>query len=84
MGTAEAAVHRISWGLDNNQAHTFTVAPGDTVVWTWDQSGYHNLVGVEGADGAEWGVQDTFEDYEFSRVFDAPGDYFYYCAPHHW
>lgn len=69
------------------QPADFTIAAGDTVVWTWD-SGGHNVRPSATPDGAGWsgtpGGDGTTYDagYTHRHTFDVTGTYEYYCAPH--
>jgi plastocyanin len=40
---ASGQTHVVSWGLDVSQA-SIAIDVGDTVEWTWDQGGVHDLV----------------------------------------
>lgn len=54
---------------------TAEVVAGDTVTWTWDGSGRHNVVG----EAFESPVQDSGT---FGRRFAEPGTYAYHCTLH--
>ena len=49
---------------------------GDTVVWTWRGSGFHNVVGGTFSSGS------TKNSGSFSRTFNSVGSFGYVCTPH--
>ena len=62
-----------------------TIAQGDTVTWNWTGNG-HNVRSTTGLFEFPAGAFafDTTVDIgaTFSRVFNTPGTYYYYCTPH--
>ncbi len=57
------------------------VAAGDTV--TWDMTGAKMPHSAK-ADDDSWESGYMVEDSKWSRTFDQPGVYRYYCYPHPW
>ena len=85
----------VKMGADNGQLvfvpATIKICKGDTVKWTNNKGGPHNVVFDEDAipagvdqekismvDGAQLGE----EGETFSMTFDTSGEYAYYCEPH--
>jgi plastocyanin len=64
-----------------------TVAPGESVTWSW-ASANHNVVPSSQPDDANWsgtegGASETYDDgYTYEYTFETPGTYEYYCSPH--
>lgn len=75
---AVAATHEVQVISFRFEPASLTIAPGDTVIWR-NTGGIHNVLaddrsfGNGAASSAAW---------TYSRVFDAPGDFGYYCEPH--
>jgi plastocyanin len=68
--------------LDNTfRPENIEVPAGTEVVWTNRGRNEHNVLPVEGDD---WGVEvDAFQPGDtYSRTFDEPGVYRYYCSLH--
>jgi plastocyanin len=57
------------------------IAAGDTV--TWDMTGAKMPHSAKAEDGS-WESGYVVEDSKWSRTFDRPGEYRYYCYPHPW
>jgi plastocyanin len=57
------------------------VAPGETVVWTNEDSVAHT---VTGSAGDELSSPLLSRGDEFSYTFATPGNFAYYCTPHPW
>jgi plastocyanin len=71
--------------LDNNfVAEQTEVAAGTEVVFTNNGRNPHNVVPVDDPKATTWGVLEA--DFQpkarYSRVFDKPGTYNYYCTIH--
>lgn len=63
---------------------TVTIAPGDTVIWTWGSIGFNHSV-TSGTGGTPDGLFDSGihkDPYSFSFTFPNPGTFNYYCIPH--
>ena len=60
-----------------------TIAPGDTVVWTWD-SDNHNVAPTSVPGEAEWEGYPEISGpgTEYSHTFETTGTYEYVCQPH--
>ncbi len=56
-----------------------TVAPGDTVTWTW-VGGFHNVVSTSG--GFNSGAAHGTPGDPYAFTFTAPGKFYYYCSVH--
>ncbi len=65
--------------VDNSAfvASTVTVAPGDTVTWSFVEGG-HNTTSHQGF----WGSGDRGADGSYSRVFTSAGSFGYLCTNH--
>ena len=57
------------------------IAAGDTV--TWDMTGAKMPHSAKAEDDS-WESGYVIEDSKWSRAFDQPGEYRYYCYPHPW
>ena len=57
---------------------TVNVTAGDTVRWTWSGSAPHDVQ----ADDGSFDSGDPVTGGQFTRVFDTPGAYAYYCTVH--
>jgi plastocyanin len=71
--------------IDNNfVSQIVTVAAGTKVVFTNNGRNVHNVVPVGDTKVTTWGVLDAgFQPKSsYSRVFDRPGTYVYYCTIH--
>ncbi len=71
--------------IDNNFVpNDVSVLAGTEVVFTNHGRNPHNIVPVDDPTAATWGVhEDQFQPKDsYSRVFDRPGTYVYYCAIH--
>lgn len=61
-----------------------SVAPGDTVQFSWD-SNFHTVTVESRPDGSDWtGTGEETHDagYTHTHTFDTEGTYEYYCNPH--
>lgn len=56
-----------------------TVAVGETVLWQWKGSAGHNVTWVTSSGAGNSATQSSGT---YSRTFDAPGTYDYYCTIH--
>jgi plastocyanin len=66
--------------IDNDyQPRVLTVSKGATVTWKFAGSIPHTVTDDRGAFDSGIHVKGT----EFSRTFDAPGVFYYYCTIHH-
>lgn len=84
--------HNISWGFNSNPSQPTTapnytnktIAPGDTVVWTWvGDGGSHNVVSLTG--GSETfssGATVSTGGNTFSHTFNNVGFTDFVCQPH--
>jgi YVTN family beta-propeller protein len=54
------------------------IAPGETITWSNDDGAPHAIAFKDGAAGSET----LFPGKKFSRTFDRPGTYEYYCSIH--
>ena len=71
--------------LDNNfLPETVEVKAGTEVVFTNNGRNPHNVVPADDPKATEWGVlEEGFQPTDtYSRVFDRPGTYIYYCTIH--
>jgi plastocyanin len=71
--------------LDNNfVAQTVSVVAGTEVVFTNNGRNPHDVVPADDPNAREWGVLEAdFQPKDtYSRVFDRPGTYVYYCTIH--
>ena len=71
--------------LDNNFIpQTLTVVAGTEVVFTNNGRNDHNVVPADDPAATEWGVlEEAFRPKDvYSRVFDRPGTYVYFCTIH--
>lgn len=57
-----------------------TVAPGDTVTWTWTETRSHNVTSVSA--GAETISSGTKSSGTYVKTFNIPGTYAYHCTLH--
>lgn len=55
-----------------------TIAPGESVTWSNNDGGPHAVAFKDGAPGSD----SLFPGKKFSRTFDRPGSYEYFCAIH--
>lgn len=55
-----------------------TVAPGDSVTWSNDDGSPHKVAFKDGGKGSE----SLLPGEAFTRVFEQPGNYEYFCAFH--
>jgi len=55
-----------------------TIAPGESVLWNNQDGGPHAVAFKDGSDGSET----LFPGKTFSRTFERPGSYNYYCSIH--
>lgn len=80
--------HNILWGFNSNPSATGdlkssrTIEVGDTVIWTWDTNGNHNVDSQIGSaenfnSGSPTGAPNTF-----SVTFTVEGTNDYVCNPH--
>jgi len=83
----------VKMGSDNGQLvfvpDEIKICKGDTVTWTNNKGGPHNVVFDEeaipsGVDQASISMDDQLgeEGETFSKKFDVAGSYSYYCEPH--
>ena len=71
--------------LDNNFIpQVIEVKAGTEVLWENNGRNPHNVVPAEDPKATEWGVLEAaFQPKDtYSRVFDRPGTYVYYCTIH--
>ncbi len=71
--------------IDNNFVpQAVTIAAGTEIVFTNNGRNPHNIVPADDPDAVSWGVhEDRFQPKDsYSRVFDRPGTYVYYCTIH--
>ena len=71
--------------LDNNfLPQTLEVKAGTEVVFTNNGRNPHNVVPADDPKATTWGaLEDVFQPGDtYSRVFDRPGTYVYYCTIH--
>jgi plastocyanin len=71
--------------LDNNfVTQSLAVVAGTEVVFTNNGRNPHNVVPADDPKATEWGVLEAdFQPKDtYSRVFDRPGTYVYYCTIH--
>ena len=57
-----------------------TIAPGDSVTWSNDDGAPHQIGFKDGASGSDT----LFPGKTFSRTFDKPGSYEYFCTIHNY
>jgi len=81
--TAEFATHTVIVIDYENTPATVTISAGDQVRWVNDAGLNHNIrSGTDPvADGA-WGSPDLAAGASWSRTFDTPGTYQYFCSLH--
>ena len=92
-GAAVAATHQVEVGQngglnfvdDASHSSTSTVHVGDTVTWVWN-SGFHTATsgscsGICTSDG-QWDSGEHSAPFSFSRVFNAAGNFPYFCTIH--
>lgn len=64
---------------------SFTVSPGDTVLWVWETAG-HNVHPTGQPSGAHWPGKDEEFGYDdgttYAYTFGVSGTYTYVCEPH--
>jgi plastocyanin len=88
-----AATKSVKRGSDSGQLvfvpAELKICKGDTVTWTNNKGGPHNVVFDEdaipaGVDQAKISMDDQLgeEGATFSKMFDVAGNYDYYCEPH--
>jgi plastocyanin len=88
-----AETKKVKMGSDSGQLvfvpDEITICKGDTVTWTNNKGGPHNVVFDEegvpsGFDAEKNSMEDQLGDEgaTFSFKFDAAGTYAYYCQPH--
>jgi plastocyanin len=58
-----------------------TVAPGDTVTWTWNGKVSHNVTPI-GDNRSEWKASKTQKDGTYDVTFEKAGTYQYLCTLH--
>lgn len=71
--------------IDNNFGpQTVTVKAGTKVTWTNSGKNVHNIKPKGDPKATTWGVGDAGfgPGAQYSRVFDRPGTYVYYCSIH--
>src|ERR1051325_7329734 len=59
-----------------------TIHPGDQVKWTWDSSGHSTTSGSPGLPNGIWDSGIHNQGATFTRTFNSPGTFPYYCTPH--
>lgn len=88
FGLQAQTTHNILWGFNSNPSaagdlnSSRTIEVGDTVVWTWDATGNHNVDSQPGSaqnfnSGSPTGAPNTF-----SVTFTVEGTNNYECNPH--
>jgi plastocyanin len=88
-----AATKTVKMGSDNGQLvfvpDEITICKGDTVTWTNNKGGPHNVVFDEeavpsGVDAESISMEDQLGDEgaTYSQKFDVAGSYAYFCQPH--
>jgi len=71
--------------LDNNYiVQHVTVTAGTEIRWTNNGRNDHNVLPADDPEATTWGArtEDFAPTMVYSRVFDTPGVYFYYCSIH--
>src|SRR6476661_10173415 len=59
-----------------------TIHPGDQVRWTWSSSGHSTTSGSPGQPNGIWDSGIHNQGATFTRSFNSPGTFPYYCVPH--
>ena len=88
LGLNAQTTHNILWGFNSNPSaagdlkSSRTIEVGDTVIWTWDTTGNHNVDSQVGSaqsfnSGSPTGAPNTF-----SVTFTVEGTNDYVCNPH--
>ena len=78
VGAARAATVDIAVTNFQFTPNDVTINPGDTVRWTNDSGGRHNVT----ADDGSFRSGPASTSFVYTRQFDRPGNSFYYCEPH--
>jgi plastocyanin len=71
--------------LDNNFiVQHITVEAGTEVIWFNNGRNDHNILPADDPEATTWGAltEDFAPTMEYSKVFDTPGVYVYYCSIH--
>ena len=82
-GGAVVGVDDSEWDAENWKwvPEQVEIAAGETV--TWDMTGAKMAHSAKAEDGS-WDSGYVQEGSKWSRTFDVPGEYRYYCYPHPW
>src|SRR6476659_8721103 len=59
-----------------------TIHTGDQVRWTWSSSGHSTTSGSPGQPNGIWDSGIHNQGATFTRTFNSPGTFPYYCVPH--
>ncbi len=73
---ARAASHSVSIANFAFTPNSITIAPGDSITWTNDDSTTHTVT------GSDWGSGDLAPGATFSHTFATNGTYAYHCSIH--
>lgn len=80
-----ALEHNIVWDTNAISAASITIAPGDTVVWSWSAQ-THNLLSTTSRGQCQysgvWGSPAPANNGMYTRKFDEVGEFHYFCAIH--
>lgn len=80
--------HNITWGFNSNPTamgdlnSSRTIEVGDTVIWTWDTTGSHNVVSQVGSAQSFNSGGTVAAPNTFSVTFNVEGTNDYVCNPH--
>lgn len=82
FGLSAQTTHNLSWSF-NSANQEITIDVGDTVVWTWEGSGTHNLLKLTGPEtGFGTDAVRYAAGHVYSYTFTTAGVNTYECAPH--
>ena len=88
MSTNAQTTHNILWGFNSNPSaagnldSSRTIEVGDTVMWTWDSPGSHNIDSQTGSAQTFNSGSPTSAPNTFSVTFTVEGTNDYECNPH--
>jgi hypothetical protein len=82
FGLSAQTTHNLGWSF-NSANQEITIDVGDTVVWTWEGSGTHNLLKLTGPETG-FGIDAVryAAGHSYSYTFTTAGVNTYECAPH--
>ena len=82
FGLSAQTTQNFGWSYNSANLDT-TIEVGDTVIWTWEGSGTHNLLKLTGPETG-FGVDAVryAEGYVYSHIFTTVGVNTYECSPH--